>query len=250
MSFSTMLSDAANTVLTVKTTYAEDRTNIPNNAQLLSLCPAVQAVADVIGIDLKEAEFTFTVNKAKSGYVAYQPYVASRNNQACLVWGKISKPLADIPAMELEQDDKKPVFTLEANGELYKFPIMFPKDAAVDYATVKKAFKSGSLANFLAKGFEKGKKISTLEAGDYTVSAVRDNTFNGEVNYDIFIDGEGWYKANSKIKRRLDSGMIIDAENPASLTLHGVVSQTSAGYDIMGLDFMSAVEVELPAFVF
>ena len=250
MTFSTMLSDAANTVLTVKTSYTEDRTNIPNNAQLLSLCPAVQAVADVTGIDLKEAEFTFTVNKAKSGYVAYQPYVASRNNQACLVWGKISKPLADIPAMALEQDDKKPVFTVEVGDDLYKFPIMFPKDAAVDYATVRKAFKAGTLADFLAKGFEKGKKISTLEAGDYIVTAVRDNTFNGEVNYDIFIEGEGWYKANSKIKRRLDSDKVINAENPATLTLHGIVGKTNAGYDIMGLDFMSAVELELPAFAF
>ncbi len=248
--YSSLLSTNANTVLTVTTKWNEDRVNIPNNEYIIKLCPALEPVAAACGVDLKEAGFTFTISKFKDEYRAYQPYVASRNGVVSLVWGNVSVPVANIADMDIAEEKDKPVFVIEVDGKDYKFPVMFPKDVKVDFSTAKKALKAGKLADMLSKGFEKGKKLNELTPGDYTVTAVRDNVFKGEVNYDIFVEGEGWFKANSKVKRRLSDDIVIDAQNPASLTIHGISGKTSTGYDIVALDFLSKQELDLPAFVF
>ncbi len=248
--YASLLSSTANTVLTVTTKWNEDRVNIPNNAYIIELCPALEPVAAACGVDLKEAGYTFTMSKGKDGYRAYQPYVASRNGVVSLVWGNVSKPVSEIADMDIAEEKEKPVFVIEVDGKDYKFPVMFPKDVKVDFSTAKKALKAGKLGDMLSKGFEKGKKLNELAPGDYTVTAVRDNVFKGEVNYDIFVEGEGWFKANSKIKRRLTDELVINEANPAALTIHGVFEKTSTGYDIVSLDFLSKQELDLPAFVF
>ncbi len=248
--YTSLLSAQANTVLTVTTKWTEDRVNIPNNNYILELCPSLAPVASACGVDLKEAGHTFTVSKVKDEYRAYQPYVASRNGVVSLVWGNVSKAVSEISDMDIAEEKEKPVFVIEVEGKDYKFPVMFPKDVKVDFSTAKKALKAGKLADMLSKGFEKGKKLNELQAGDYSVTAVRDNVFKGEVNYDIFVEGEGWFKANSKIKRRLSDDIVINPENPASLTIHGISGKTATGYDIVALDFLTKQEVDLPAFVF
>ena len=254
MSYLPLLNQDAKSVLEVRSagSYKADRNNIPNNQMLQTLCPEVVTVAKHLGISLADAEYTFTVARNKEGgFNAYQPFVANRDGKAALVWGKLSIDLYSIPGIEIEKGEKdRPIILMEVGDDTYMFPLMFPKDAKVDYATAKKAFKNGSLVDFLAKGFEKPKKLSELTQGDYHVTASRVSVFQGETKHEIFIDGEGWYKANSKITRAIESGLKFSVDEPAMLTCHGEVSKTAKGYSVIGVDIISKKALDLPAFVF
>lgn len=250
--YQSLLSNNANTVLTVtsKGSYKEDRVNIPNNDYLLSLAPLVAPTAKVVGVDLNEDVFTFTVVKGKEGYIAYQPYVASRYGVPCIVWGKVNKPLSEVPTLTLEIDNGKPVFCVEVGHEQVKFPIMLPKGSSTDVRTIKMAFKAGNLNDLLAKGFEKPSKLTELAPGTYDITAIRENVFKGEVSYEMFLKGLGWYKTNSKIRRKIEAGLEVSETEPAQLTCYGQVDQTAKGYPVIGIDLMSKEELDLPAFVF
>lgn len=252
MSFLALLSEKANTVLTITSAdnYKEERVNIPNNNYLLSLCPLLEPTAAAVGVSLTEAEYTFTVAKSKNGWVAYQPFVASRDGKPSLVWGKVAVPLSDIKGLTIEQEKERPIFAVEVGDELVKFPIMFPKGASLDYSTTRKAFKNGSLNDLLAKGFEKPAKLAELAPGEYDIVAIRENNFKGEINYEMFLKGQGWYKTNSKIRRKIEAGLEVSDTMPAKLTCHGQVDTTSQGYPVIGIDLMSQEELDLPAFVF
>lgn len=250
MPFLTLITEDARTVLEVTTTWTEDRNNVPNNNYIKQLCPLLEPTAAAAGIDLDVAKYTFSVVKSKDGYKAYQPFVATRSDVAGIVWGDAFKPLSEIAGLTLEQDKDRPVFCVEVGDELVKFPIMFPKGASLDYNNTRKAFRAGNLAELLSKGFEKGQKLATLEPGDYSVTAIRESVFKGEVNYEVFIDGKGWFKTNSKMRRKIEAGIKVSPEAPAQLSCHGQVDTTSQGHPVIGVDFLSKHELDLPAFVF
>lgn len=255
MTLSTLLSSDVNIVLTTKTKYTEDRKNIPNNEALLNLCPAVKQVADVLGVDLKEAEYTFTVVRNKEGQMnAYAPSIGNRGGEVCLVWGKVIKPVSDLPMLIPSMDDQgKMVFTVDLDDETtYKFNVVFKKEyAKTNFNDFTKRLKNNKLAELLAEGFVPATKLNAIAPGEYKVTDVRENAFKGEVNFDIFLEDIGWVKSNAKIKRRLAAKDITISEyEPATLTIHGVTGQTNSGYDIVSVDFLSEREMKLPSFEF
>lgn len=260
MAYLTLLSSDARTVLEVKTQWTEDRTNIPNNEYIKRLCPALETVSTFLGIDLEEAKTTFSVVKNAKGVRVYQPYVGNRAGVAGIVWGQSFKPLADIPSASIASEGEKEkevsflVIEVEANGDFddYRFPLMLVKDLVVDSKTLRKALKAGTLQDYLSKGFEKSVKLNTVSPGDYQVTAVRENVYQGEVNFDIMVETVGWVKANAKVKRRISNDNLdVSLTSPATLTVHPWDGKkTNSGYDIISVDFVTAHEESLPAFTF
>lgn len=254
MAYASLLSVDAQTALE-KANYQEDRVNIPNNEAICSLCPNMMSVAAALGVDLTAAETTFQVKRDAKGIHIYSPYVAARNGVPVLVWGKVVKPVSEIPDFAIisegEGEKERTYATIEVDFEVYKFSLMLVKDLKVDAKTLKKAYKQGNLADYLSKGFEKSVKLNTVPAGDYRVTAYRENAFKGEINYDIMVDSVGWVKANAKIKRKLANHVDITEQEPASLTVHPWDgAKTSTGYDIITVDFMTAKDEALPTFSF
>ncbi len=239
-------------ILETKTQYVSDRNNIPNNQQALELSPVTKHVADGLGIDLKVAEHTFTSCIMKDGSIkVYGPSVACRNGVPSLVWGKLTIPVSSLPLALAKNDQNRYIFEYtDSEGDSYDFNIQLIKDLDVNF-DVKKAYIKGTLADYLTKGFEKATKLNEVVPGDYEVVEVRENDFKGELSYDVRVLGIGWVKTNAKMKRRLISdNLVISEQEPALLTVHGVVGKTNSGYDIVSVEFLTQRETKLPEFSF
>lgn len=234
--------------------YSKDRTNILNNHKALANdIENIEATATVLGIEFKDTEYTFTVSKTSNGISVYSPYIGQYQGEACIYWGNVRKPIADINLPKtIEEEGKRTVLSFEVNedGDTLELSLMLPKEGRADLKALRQALKKGNLGELLAQSFTKPKSLSELAPGEYEVIGYETREFQGEVKYTINIKGQGFFNTNTKLRRKLANNPFINESAPATLVVGESTETTSTGYPIVPCDLTTVEDLDIPIFDF
>lgn len=235
-----------------KANYSKDKNNIPNVHKAVKADQeTLKAVCEEIGIDYEATAFTVTVAKTEKGINYYLPYVGNHEGKAAIFWGGVRKPLAEISApMMIEEDGKRLVLEVELSDGVVHFGLMMPKEGRADKATARKALRQGNLHEVLAKSFDKPKKLSDLTPGTYHVINYKTVTFKDEVKYLIELENQGWFNTNTKLRRKLANNPVIDPQHPAILDVAESFEKTATGYPIIPVELTTIADFEIEVFDF
>lgn len=234
-----------------KAEYSQASTAIPNDHPVMaSELEFLQDVAVQLGVDFAATNYTFTVRINDKGDVSiYGPLVANKDGVASLYWGdsvtalkdiKVDNGLTDVGKLtfyEFSLAEGDDLHFLVAPMSLKKGPNGKP---VADKDALKKDAKRGKLANHLSEGFVRAGALTELEPGEYRVVGYQQGTYQGEPTYQIQLENGAWFKANTAIKRRLETKPKIDAEHPADLIVGEVVEHTSEGKPIVPVKLITA----------
>lgn len=239
-----------------KAQYSKEQTEIPNKAEVFTTEHSftLAAIAQELGIDFGKTGYTFRVSTKGDKLNIYGPYVASVDGVAHICWGNVRVPMSEArkaPTVEEEKERCYLEFDLEDSlGVALSLPMMLNKDKKADKATLRSALKKGELGLYLSATFVKPGKLTELEPGDYLVTTYDIGDYKGEPKYSVFIDGYGWFKANTAIARKLVDRPSITAENPAELQISESTERTSSNHPIVPVKFMTSADQSLPVYSF
>lgn len=206
--------------------------NIPNDHKCIADTQRASWVniANNLGIDFESTGYTV---KVKNG-VIYTPHVSKVSNKTCIVWGNFQKPLNELPSTvekNIVSNDKRvylelvlvdqDYLSLPCTMMLLKKEEDSPKGKELHNAPdmrvlLNKALRLGNLHEYLSEGFVRTKRLQdfagqTLKIVDYNV-----NRFG---KYELTNDKGEKILANSSITRKLERGISITEEEPATLTI-------------------------------
>lgn len=246
-----LLSESTKAILE-KANYAKPRTNIPNTHKaVFGDAGRLESIAEALGINFSLTEYTFTVANGVKGKAVYSPYVGNYKGDAAIFWGNVRKPLSEVTCpMVVEEAGKRFVLEIEIGDDILQLSLMLPKDSPTDKRTLNRALKAGKLAELLAKSFEKPKSLSELESGEYKVTEYKVTDFNGDIKYTIFIEGQGWFNTNTRLRRKLVSLPVINSQLPAKLVVEKSTETTSTGYPIVPCELTTVADQEIEVFDF
>lgn len=249
-----------------KATYSKAYTEIPNNhVAVKDSLPLFQEVAELLGIKFEDTEYTLTVSKDKK---VYTPNIkANDKGEPVLVWGKTTTPLTSLKGAGTIEGDKYSHMewvVADANGDevTLEFFLMLTKEAKeskLDKAAYRKAYRNGTLGQYLSTTFTKSKSISELVDGEYEVTNVRVGSYQNTVKFSVYVEGYGWFSANKGIANRILADYdevtgkyigTISKEYPACLDVLATDKKTKDGYAIVVAKLTTQEDLELPVFDF
>lgn len=240
---------------------AEKAFNVPNSHEVIKedQVSLWKLWAEKLGIDYEATEYTLRVSKGN----VYKPHLAQVDGEACLVWGKVNKPLKDIESVDINivGDDKAFLELGFGHGHSYysdTFTLMLTRDkeskafqamtSSSDLrAFLQKALKTNKLAEYLSQGFKPAMKLGDISGQTVTVTGY---TINNFCKYEL-ITKKGNILANTSISRKLDREPVITEDAPATLTVSKEPRDiTKQGHPIWDVVFKTKLDKEVPVFNF
>lgn len=228
------------------------RTDIPNSSPAIAdSLDTLKAVATFFGIDFDRTRFTFTVKVDEDGKrTVFSPQVGNVDGVPSIVWGRVSKPLSEVPAAEFIQEGAIfAAFYPETLDEPIEIRCRTIRDAKL--TEVKAAANKGKLADKLDRVIVPAISLTELfnTSGErqYSFTAYQLGDFKGQQNSSILVEGIGWVKGNTGLTKALSASPVVTAEQPASFYLKDTGKEMNGNkiFNTAPLHFSSITEDDL-----
>lgn len=217
-----------------------------------------KSLAKKAGIDFDKTGHTVRIVKGDSSNAVYHLMVANNmDNEPCLLWGKVSKPLSEIQADFYPYAEGQKTYICLSFPDTTELiiPMMFIKvkdndrsgfnedqlkfiDSKNKQPIIDRAIKNGNLSLYLGTYTPRVKLVDLVPGQEYKVISYRyEPRFE---TYKIFIEGLGESSANSAISKILELSPDINQENPATMCVRPRDPEkdvTSQGHPIVPLDY-------------